>query len=88
MGSVLREIGPCRITNDSLSVTPNPFSWNNEANLPFIDQPIGVGFSHGGSKANTSQEAASNIWTFMQIFLSDPCFAKYQQNTLVIWTES
>ncbi len=88
MIGLLQEIGPCRIANDSASVTLNPFSWNNEANLLFIDQPVGVGFSHGDIKVNTSQEAASDIWTFMQIFLSNPRFAKYQQNNLAIWTES
>ncbi len=88
MIGLLQELGPCRITNDTRSVTLNPFSWNNEANLLFIDQPVGVGFSHGDTKVGTSQAAAADVWTFMQIFLSDPRFAKYQTNNLAIWTES
>ncbi|KAF5374179.1 hypothetical protein D9615_008862 [Tricholomella constricta] len=51
-------------------------------------QPVGVGFSHGDLKVGTSQQAAADVWTFMQIFLSDPRFAKYQTNNLAIWTES
>jgi len=67
----------------------NPFSWNNEANILFIDQPVGVGFSHGDtSSVGTSQEAAADIWTFMQILFSDSRFSKYQTNNLAIWTES
>ncbi|KAF8152369.1 serine carboxypeptidase [Crassisporium funariophilum] len=88
MIGLLQEHGPCRITNDSSSVTLNPFSWNNEANVLYIDQPVGVGFSHGDLKVGTSQAAATDIWSFMQIFLSDSRFSKYQANNLAIWTES
>ncbi|KAF8989945.1 serine carboxypeptidase [Cyathus striatus] len=88
MIGLLQEHGPCRITNDSSSVTLNPFSWNNEANVLYIDQPVGVGFSHGDLKVGTSQQAASDIWTFMQIFLSDSRFASLKTNNLAIWTES
>lgn len=81
MLGLLQELGPCRITNDSSSVTLNPFSWNNEANVLFIDQPVGVGFSHGDTTTvSTSQEAAVDVWTLMQILLSDPRFSKYQNN--------
>ena len=37
--------GPCRV-NDAHNVTFNPHSWNEKANIFFIDQPIGVGFSY------------------------------------------
>src|ERR1700742_1325202 len=88
MLGLLQELGPCRITNDSQSVTLNPFSWNNEANILFIDQPVGVGFSHGDLKVGTSQQAAADVWTFMQMWFSDSRFAKYQKNNLALWTES
>ncbi|KAF8073373.1 serine carboxypeptidase [Lyophyllum atratum] len=88
MIGLVQEHGPCRITNDSSSVTVNPYSWNNEANVLYIDQPVGVGFSHGDLNVGTSQQAAADIWTFMQIFLSDSRFVKYRKNNLAIWTES
>ncbi|KAF8148216.1 serine carboxypeptidase [Crassisporium funariophilum] len=88
MIGLLQEHGPCRITNDSSSVLPNPYSWNNEANVIYIDQPVGVGFSHGDLKVGTSQQAAADVWTFMQIFLSDHRFSNLRNNKLAIWTES
>jgi carboxypeptidase C (cathepsin A) len=88
MIGLFQENGPCRITNDSSSVTHNPYSWNNEANILYIDQPVGVGFSYGKEKVKTSEEAAADIWTFIQIFLSDARFAKYSHLKLAIWTES
>ncbi|KAJ7876222.1 alpha/beta-hydrolase [Mycena leptocephala] len=88
MIGLLQELGPCRITNDSSSVTLNPFSWNTNSNLLFIDQPVGVGFSHGTESVGTSQAAAADVWTFLQIFLKDSRFSNLAANNLAIWTES
>lgn len=88
MIGLFQEHGPCRITNDSSSVTLNSQSWNNKVNVLYIDQPVGVGFSHGTLKVGTSQQAAADIWIFMQIFLKDGRFSKYQKNNLALWTES
>ncbi|KAJ7251079.1 serine carboxypeptidase [Mycena rebaudengoi] len=88
MIGLLQELGPCRITNDSVSVTLNPFSWNNNSNMLFIDQPVGVGFSHGTESVGTSQDAAADMWSFLQIFLKDSRFSKLAANDLAIWTES
>ncbi|KAK7045775.1 hypothetical protein VNI00_007176 [Paramarasmius palmivorus] len=88
MIGLLQELGPCRINNDSSSVSLNPFSWNNEANLLFIDQPVGVGFSHGDLNVGTSQQAAADVWKFLQIFLQDSRFTDLQTRPLAIWTES
>ncbi|KAF7309047.1 Carboxypeptidase [Mycena kentingensis (nom. inval.)] len=90
MIGLLQELGPCRIDNGSAptTVSRNPFSWNTNANLLFIDQPVGVGFSHGTLNVGTSQAAAQDVWTFLQIFLKDSRFAALAKNDLAIWTES
>ena len=88
MIGLLQELGPCRINNDSADVSLNPYSWNNNANVVFIDQPVGVGFSYGKTEVGTSQEAASDVWDFLQIWLKDDHFSHLQKNDLAIWTES
>jgi len=37
--------GPCRIS-DGNGTSFHPESWNTNANIFFVDQPIGVGFSY------------------------------------------
>ncbi|KAG7088977.1 hypothetical protein E1B28_012923 [Marasmius oreades] len=88
MIGLFQELGPCRINNDTTTVSLNPFSWNNNANVLFIDQPVGVGFSHGDMKVGTSQEAAADVWTFLQIFFKDKRFSNLVGRELAIWTES
>lgn len=37
---------PCFVNADSNSTTLNEFSWNNNVNMLYIDQPLGAGFSY------------------------------------------
>ncbi|KAF9523016.1 serine carboxypeptidase [Crepidotus variabilis] len=88
MGGIVQEHGPCRITNDSSSLLLNPNSWNTRSNMLYIDQPIGAGFSKGDSNVTSSQEAAEDIWKFLQLWFEDDKFKKYAEKPLALWTES
>jgi hypothetical protein len=46
LDGVTGEGGPCYINADSNSTTINPWSWNNEVNMIYIDQPVQTGFSY------------------------------------------
>ncbi|KFA55265.1 hypothetical protein S40293_04966 [Stachybotrys chartarum IBT 40293] len=46
MLGLLQENGPCMVNSDSKSTVLNPWSWNNEVNMLYIDEPNQVGFSY------------------------------------------
>ncbi|TID26523.1 Carboxypeptidase S1 A [Venturia nashicola] len=46
MIGLFQENGPCTVNGDSNSTTLNPWSWNREVNMLYIDQPVQTGFSY------------------------------------------
>ncbi|TQN65573.1 Carboxypeptidase S1-like protein A, partial [Colletotrichum shisoi] len=54
---LLEENGPCFVNGDSRTTRLNPWSWNNEVNLLYIDQPTQVGFSYDTPTNITIHEA-------------------------------
>ena len=81
------ELGPCRISNAN-GTTFHPESWNSNANIFFIDQPVGVGFSYAehGESVGTTEEAAKDVAAFVAIFFAH--FSKFQGRGLHMTGES
>ncbi|KAJ3518025.1 hypothetical protein NLJ89_g127 [Agrocybe chaxingu] len=48
----------------------NPYGWNEEANIFFLDQPVGVGFSYAdySKSVGTTKAAAKDVHAFISIF--------------------
>ncbi|KAK4798767.1 hypothetical protein SAY86_031093 [Trapa natans] len=46
------EIGPFHIQPDGKTLYPNPYAWNNLANLLFLESPAGVGFSYSNTTSD------------------------------------
>ncbi|CAE6369842.1 unnamed protein product [Rhizoctonia solani] len=66
---LLLELGPCTIGKNGRNTTVNPWSWNANVNMLFIDQPAGVGYSYNtGSVMTNSFDAAADMWVVLQLF--------------------
>jgi carboxypeptidase C (cathepsin A) len=85
---LLFELGPCRITDEGKNTTRNPYSWNERANIIFLDQPVGVGYSYSsdGSTVNTSPVAGVDVYAFLELFITR--FPKYASLPFHIAAES
>lgn len=64
MIGLLTENGPCMINDDSNSTRLNPWSWNNEVNMLYIDEPNQVGFSYDIPSNGTTDESEITIQDF------------------------
>lgn len=81
MIGLLQENGPCIINSDSNSSELNPWSWNNEVNMLYIDQPNQVGFSYDFPANGTFDQVNG------ELSLSDfPDGVPEQNNTLYVGT--
>eukprot|EP01084_Bolivina_argentea_P260172 439268_1 len=88
MFGLFLENGPCKLINNGTSINDvklNPYSWNSNANLMFVDQPPSVGFSTGPF-VSTFEEISQNMHQFLQHFMK--LFPQYFKNGFFIAGES
>jgi cathepsin A (carboxypeptidase C) len=70
MLALLSENGPCGVNADGTDTVYNSYGWNSHANIMWIDQPTGVGFSYGDRVDYDSNEAevSEDLYWFLQAF--------------------
>lgn len=85
--ALLQENGPCSV-NPDLSLKRNPFSWNERANIMWIDQPVGVGFSFGDKSEYATNETTvgNDMYQFLQQFFT--AHGEYQKQEFYVFGES
>lgn len=73
------EIGPYRLKNSD-TLTMNDGSWNEFANLLFVDNPVGTGFSYVDTDAYIHEldEMADQFVTFLEKWFA--LFPEYEQD--------
>merc|ERR1712093_124976 len=70
--ALFAENGPWHFKNpaDASTIDVNPYSWNSNATLIFVDQPVGTGFSYADADVyeRNEDEVASDMFAFFQGF--------------------
>lgn len=79
------ELGPSSI-GKSLKPTLNPYSWNNNASVIFLDQPVNVGFSYSSESVTNTVAAGQDVYAFLELFFKQ--FPEYKQQDFHIAGES
>mmetsp|Transcript_53455 Transcript_53455/g.106383 ORF Transcript_53455/g.106383 Transcript_53455/m.106383 type:complete len:480 (-) Transcript_53455:181-1620(-) len=87
LGGFLSEQGPFRVATGGKALELNDNSWSKLANMVFIEQPVGVGFSKASVKIEygDAQAAADNHRFIVGFFKRYP---QYQQQDFYITSES
>ncbi|KAI5648687.1 hypothetical protein M9H77_34692 [Catharanthus roseus] len=83
------EIGPFRVQPDGKTLTLSPYSWNEEANLLFLDSPAGVGFSYSNTSLDLitgDNRTAEDAYKFLQKWFER--FPQYKSRSFYIAGES
>lgn len=86
MVGLFQENGPCHFVGNSSEPSINLHSWNEYANMLYVDSPIGSGFSYGKESVSSTVAAAKPVWNLLQAFYTQ--FPKYKSRDFGIFTES
>ncbi|KAI0123616.1 Alpha/Beta hydrolase protein [Xylariales sp. AK1849] len=86
MIGLFQENGPCQFYNGASTPSLNPYSFNEVANMLYVDQPIGTGFSYGTDSVTSTVTAAPFVWKLIQAFFTQ--FPQYENRDFGLFTES
>ncbi|KAL8930094.1 MAG: hypothetical protein Q9172_000179 [Xanthocarpia lactea] len=79
------ELGPASI-DKNLKIVPNPYSWNSNASVIFLDQPVNTGFSYSGSSVSNTIAAGKDVYALLTLFFKQ--FPEYAHQDFHIAGES
>ncbi|CAL1604035.1 unnamed protein product [Knipowitschia caucasica] len=84
----LSENGPFHVMEDGKTLYENPFSWNKNANLLYLESPAGVGYSYSDDQkyATDDDQVAEDNYKALQSFFSK--FPNFTKNEFFIIGES
>jgi len=86
LGEALEQ-GPYHL-NMNLTMTENPFTWNKNYHMLYIDQPAGVGFSfvENGKYVTNEEQMAAELYTGLVDFFRG--FPQFKKNDFYVFGES
>lgn len=90
MGGAASENGPFSVDPDTKKAIVREISWNNKADVLYLDQPIGTGFSIAQDEklAKDGEDIKKYFYQFLTKWLELDDFKKYKKRPLYITGES
>lgn len=79
------ELGPASI-NAKIKTVENPSSWNSNASVIFLDQPVNVGYSYSDNPVSSTAAAGKDVYAFLTMFFDT--FPEYAKQDFHITGES
>ncbi|PBP22713.1 putative carboxypeptidase Y [Diplocarpon rosae] len=79
------ELGPSSI-DKNLKLHSNPYSWNANASVIFLDQPVNVGYSYSSSPVSNTIAAGKDVYALLTLFFKQ--FPEYAKQDFHIAGES
>lgn len=79
------ELGPSSI-NEKGEVVFNPYSWNANASVIFLDQPVNVGYSYSSGAVSNTVAAGKDVYALLTLFFKQ--FPEYASQPFHISGES
>ena len=78
-------MGPSSI-DDNVKVVYNKHSWNANASVIFLDQPVNVGYSYSGGSVSDTTAAGKDVYALLTLFFQQ--FPEYAKQDFHIAGES
>ncbi|KXJ97469.1 Alpha/Beta hydrolase protein [Microdochium bolleyi] len=85
MMGLFMELGPSSVQKDG-TLKRNPYAWNNNASVIFIDQPVNTGYSYSSNPVYNTVAAGKDIYALLTLFFHD--FPEYAKQPFHIAGES
>lgn len=79
------ELGPASI-DENIKIIQNPHSWNSNASVIFLDQPVNVGYSYSGEAVSDTVAAGKDVYALLTLFFKQ--FPEYASQDFHIAGES
>lgn len=79
------ELGSSHI-DENVKLIYNDFSWNSNASVIYLDQPVNVGYSYSGSDVSNTVAAGKDVYALMTLFFKQ--FPEYTKQPFHIAGES